>query len=124
MSLLVLTTDLSDDLASRCVTPRLPCPGQLVPNLRLLQRTGRGAAQPTTPDAEVDTHMIEVNEAPGIQPVARLGDFHRKAVQHQLASGRSAPIERRRPSIVRSSRLKPRWSGCTSRAACMSGETR
>ncbi|HEY0645380.1 MAG TPA: GNAT family N-acetyltransferase [Nocardioides sp.] len=49
-----------------------------VANLRLLQRERPDVRRLTTYNAEVNSHMIEVNEAMGFRPVARLGDFQKK----------------------------------------------
>lgn len=49
-----------------------------VANLRLLQAERPDLARLTTYNAEVNSHMIGVNEAMGFRPVARLGDFQKK----------------------------------------------
>ena len=49
-----------------------------VANLRLLQRERPDIVRLTTYNAEVNAHMIGVNEALGFLPVARLGDFQKK----------------------------------------------
>ena len=49
-----------------------------VANLRLLQRERPDITRLTTYNAEVNSHMIAVNEAIGFRPVARLGDFQKK----------------------------------------------
>lgn len=52
-----------------------------VANLRLLQRSVAGTAEPhrlTTWNAEVNASMVGVNELLGFEPVARLGEFHRR----------------------------------------------
>ncbi|MCF6378901.1 GNAT family N-acetyltransferase [Nocardioides KLBMP 9356] len=49
-----------------------------VANLRLLQRERPDVTRLTTYNAEVNSHMIGVNEALGFRPVARLGDFQKK----------------------------------------------
>jgi len=49
-----------------------------VANLRLLQRERPDLRRVTTYNAEVNSHMIGVNEAVGFRPVARLGDFQKK----------------------------------------------
>jgi GNAT superfamily N-acetyltransferase len=49
-----------------------------VANLRLLQAEAPDVARLTTYNAEVNRHMIEVNEAMGFRPVARLGDFQKR----------------------------------------------
>ncbi|MDZ5662942.1 GNAT family N-acetyltransferase [Nocardioides sp. S-58] len=49
-----------------------------VANLRLLQRERPDIVRVTTYNAEVNTHMVGVNEALGFRPVARLGDFQKK----------------------------------------------
>jgi len=49
-----------------------------VANLRLLQRERPDITRLTTYNAEVNSHMIGVNEALGFRPVARLGDFQKK----------------------------------------------
>jgi GNAT superfamily N-acetyltransferase len=49
-----------------------------VANLRLLQRERPDIVRLTTYNAEVNAHMIGVNEALGFVPVARLGDFQKK----------------------------------------------
>ena len=48
-----------------------------VANLRLLQRERPDITRLTTYNAEVNSHMIGVNEALGFRPVARLGDFQK-----------------------------------------------
>ncbi|MBL0748847.1 GNAT family N-acetyltransferase [Nocardioides baculatus] len=47
-------------------------------NLRLLQRERPDVLRLTTYNAEVNSHMIAVNEALGFRPVAWLGDFQKK----------------------------------------------
>ena len=49
-----------------------------VANVRLLQRERPDITRLTTYNAEVNSHMIGVNEAIGFRPVARLGDFQKK----------------------------------------------
>lgn len=49
-----------------------------VANLRLLQRERPDITRLTTYNAEVNSHMIGVNEALGFEPVARLGDFQKR----------------------------------------------
>jgi len=49
-----------------------------VANLRLLQRERPDIAQVTTFNAEVNAHMIGVNERLGFAPVERLGEFQTK----------------------------------------------
>lgn len=49
-----------------------------VANLRLLQRERPDIVRLTTYNAEVNAHMIGVNEVMGFVPVARLGDFQKK----------------------------------------------
>ncbi len=49
-----------------------------VANLRLLQKERPDILRLTTYNAEVNGHMIGVNEAMGFVPVARLGDFQKK----------------------------------------------
>jgi GNAT superfamily N-acetyltransferase len=49
-----------------------------VANLRLLQRERPDVAQLTTFNAEVNAHMIGVNERLGFVPVERLGEFEKK----------------------------------------------
>lgn len=49
-----------------------------VANLQLLQRERPDIVRLTTYNAEVNEHMIGVNEALGFRPVARLGDFQKK----------------------------------------------
>jgi GNAT superfamily N-acetyltransferase len=49
-----------------------------VANLRLLQRERPDVVRLTTYNAEVNSHMIAVNEALGFRPVAWLGDFQKK----------------------------------------------
>jgi RimJ/RimL family protein N-acetyltransferase len=49
-----------------------------VANLQLLQRERPDVRRLTTYNAEVNSHMIGVNEAMGFRPVARLGDFQKK----------------------------------------------
>ncbi|GAB3771210.1 GNAT superfamily N-acetyltransferase [Nocardioides ginsengisegetis] len=47
-------------------------------NLALLQRECPGVTRLTTYNAEVNAHMIGVNEMLGYRPVARLGEFEKK----------------------------------------------
>ena len=49
-----------------------------VANLRLLQRERPDLRRLTTYNAEVNSHMIGVNEVLGFRPVGRLGDFQKK----------------------------------------------
>ena len=49
-----------------------------VANLRLLQRERPDVVRLTTYNAEVNTHMVEVNERLGFTPVARLGEFQKR----------------------------------------------
>lgn len=49
-----------------------------VANLRLLQRERPDITVLTTYNAEVNAHMIGVNERLGFRPVARLGEFQRR----------------------------------------------
>lgn len=49
-----------------------------VANLRLLQRERPDVARVVTWNAEVNAHMIAVNEALGFAPVARMGDFQKR----------------------------------------------
>ncbi len=49
-----------------------------VANLRLLERERPDVRRLTTYNAEVNAHMIGVNEAMGFVPVARLGDFQKR----------------------------------------------
>ena len=49
-----------------------------VANLRLLQSLGLGAERLVTWNAEVNEHMIGINERLGFQPVARAGEFQRR----------------------------------------------
>jgi GNAT superfamily N-acetyltransferase len=49
-----------------------------VATLRLLQRERPDVTRVTTYNAEVNAHMIGVNEAMGFVPVARLGDFQKR----------------------------------------------
>lgn len=49
-----------------------------VHNLRLLQSREPGLTTVTTWNAEVNKHMIAVNEELGFRPVGRLGEFQRK----------------------------------------------
>lgn len=49
-----------------------------VANLRLLERERPDVRRMTTYNAEVNAHMIGVNEALGFVPVARLGDFQKR----------------------------------------------
>lgn len=49
-----------------------------VANLQLLERERPDVQRLTTYNAEVNAHMIAVNEALGFRPVARLGDFQRR----------------------------------------------
>ncbi|MCY7394988.1 MAG: PE-PGRS family protein, partial [Nocardioides sp.] len=49
-----------------------------VANLRLLQREVSDLARVTTWNAEVNHHMIDVNEQLGFSPVARLGEFQKR----------------------------------------------
>ena len=60
-----------------------------VANLRLLQRERPDIVQLTTFNAEVNAHMIGVNERMGFVPVERLGEFQKKA--HALGGGRVCP---------------------------------
>ena len=50
-----------------------------VANLRLLQRESPGLSELITYNAEVNSHMIAVNEQLGFVPVARLGEFQRRS---------------------------------------------
>lgn len=47
-------------------------------NLRLLQASRPDVTRLTTYNAEVNTHMVAVNEAIGFRPVARLGAFQKR----------------------------------------------
>ena len=49
-------------------------------NLRRFQESGAaaGRARVFTYNAEVNTHMIGVNDAMGFRPVQRLGEFQKK----------------------------------------------
>ncbi|CAN5345570.1 GNAT family N-acetyltransferase [soil metagenome] len=49
-----------------------------VANLRLLQSLGLGAERVVTWNAEVNSHMIGVNERLGFRPVARAGEFQKR----------------------------------------------
>jgi len=49
-----------------------------VANLRLLQAERPDIVRLTTYNAEVNRHMVGVNEAMGFRPVARLGDFQKE----------------------------------------------
>ncbi|HXH76935.1 GNAT family N-acetyltransferase [Nocardioides sp.] len=49
-----------------------------VANLRLLQDERRDIRRLTTFNAEVNAHMVGVNDAMGFEPVARLGDFQKR----------------------------------------------
>ena len=49
-----------------------------VANLRLLQGERPDITRLTTYNAEVNEHMIGVNEVMGFRPVARLGDFQKR----------------------------------------------
>lgn len=49
-----------------------------VANLQLLQRERPDIVRLTTYNAEVNTHMVAVNEALGFRPVAWLGDFQKR----------------------------------------------
>lgn len=49
-----------------------------VANLRLLQREAPEITHLTTYNAEVNEHMIAVNELLGFRPVARLGEFQKR----------------------------------------------
>ncbi|MBS2939295.1 GNAT family N-acetyltransferase [Nocardioides sp. J2M5] len=49
-----------------------------VANLRLLQRERPDIVRLTTYNAEVNAHMVAVNEALGFRPVAWLGDFQKR----------------------------------------------
>ncbi len=49
-----------------------------VANLRLLQSLGLGVERVVTWNAEVNTHMIAVNEQLGFKPVARAGEFQKR----------------------------------------------
>ena len=55
-----------------------------VANLRLLQRERPDIVRLTTYNAEVNTHMVAVNEAMGFRPVARLGDFQKRLADPEL----------------------------------------
>ena len=55
-----------------------------VANLRLLQRERPDIVRLTTYNAEVNTHMVAVNEAMGFRPVARLGDFQKRLTDPEL----------------------------------------
>jgi hypothetical protein len=48
-----------------------------VANLRLLQRERPDILSVTTYNAEVNAHMIGVNQRLGFRPVARLGEFQK-----------------------------------------------
>jgi RimJ/RimL family protein N-acetyltransferase len=50
-------------------------------NLRLLQTEGPPLESLTTYNAEVNSHMIAVNEALGFRPVERLGEFQKKMLR-------------------------------------------
>lgn len=49
-----------------------------VANLRLLQSLGLGVERVITWNAEVNSHMIAVNERLGFKPVARAGEFQKR----------------------------------------------
>jgi GNAT superfamily N-acetyltransferase len=49
-----------------------------VANLRLLQAEGPHVEQVTTYNAEVNGHMIDVNERLGFVPIGRLGEFQKR----------------------------------------------
>ena len=49
-----------------------------VANLRLLQSHGLDVDRVITWNAEVNSHMIEVNERMGFRPVARAGEFQKR----------------------------------------------
>ena len=49
-----------------------------VANLRLLQANRPDIVRLTTYNAEVNSHMVAVNEAMGFRPVGRLGDFQKR----------------------------------------------
>lgn len=49
-----------------------------VANLRLLQRERPDVHEVTTYNAEVNAHMVGVNERLGFRPVARLGEFQKR----------------------------------------------
>lgn len=49
-----------------------------VANLRLLQREASDIRRLTTYNAEVNRHMVQVNERMGFVPVARLGEFQKR----------------------------------------------
>ena len=49
-----------------------------VANLRLLQRARPDVRRLTTWNAEVNSHMVGVNERLGFVPVARLGEFQKR----------------------------------------------
>lgn len=54
--------------------------GVKVANLALLQRERPDIVRVTTYNAEVNTHMIGVNQRLGYRPVERLGEFQKKVV--------------------------------------------
>jgi hypothetical protein len=49
-----------------------------VANLRLFQSTPQAATRLRTWNAEVNSHMVGVNERLGFRPVERLGEFQRR----------------------------------------------
>lgn len=51
-----------------------------VANLRLVQHAQPGVRRLVTFNAEVNTHMVAVNERLGYRPVARLGEFQKRLV--------------------------------------------
>ena len=66
-----------------------------VANLRLLERERPDVRRLTTYNAEVNAHMIGVNEAMGFVPVARLGDFQKPLYEPMVT-----PLARRRPQVL------------------------
>lgn len=58
-----------------------------VANLRLLQHERADIRVVTTYNAEVNTHMVGVNERVGFVPVARLGEFQKRAPSVRAREG-------------------------------------
>ena len=73
-----------------------------VANVQLIQRERPDLSQVVTWNAEVNAHMVAVNEQLGFEPVERLGEFHDRRTRPSRHPGqRPTPgrvVERRRPS--------------------------